>query len=244
MDEKNIKNVLSVDIDYIMAPCIQLYNDMSGQISSSFNAEEFWCKVQKERYLNEYLHYDVDKFNFIKKLLFKSCKNISKENIYFGKEHDSILTFLCQDKEKKDYQFNVFNVDHHHDIFYGNNQRSEVERFNFATLSNWVWYLFTNKKLNRYYWINNESSQLEIEDDKVLCHLPFERMNYFYNKENELLDVEFDYVYFCKSERFFPLKFYDLYYSIIDEINELKGHHYDIDYKVYCLNNKSRNPIT
>ena len=243
MTEKIIKNVLSVDIDYIMGPCIQLYNDMCGQVDPKLSSEEFWCKVQKERYLNNFLSFDKESLDFVLDLMFKVCEEIPSENIYIGEEHDSILTFLCADEKKKDEIFNVYNIDHHHDIYYGNPQKEEVERFNYASISNWVWYLFINKKLNDYYWINNESSDSESIDPVATLHLNFDEMNYFVHRKDKLFtDVKFDYLFFCKSERFFPLKFHNIFYDIVNDISKRKNTTLIIDNKSYC-GGKSRNPV-
>ena len=244
MSEKIIKNVLSVDIDYIMGPCIQLYNDMCGIIDTRLPIEEFWCKVQKERYLSKFLSYDPNSLNFITDLIFKVCDEIPSENIYIGKEHDAILTFLCGDEKKKDEVFNVFNIDHHHDLFYGLTQRDEVERFNYASLSNWVWYLFINKKLRDYYWINNESSDIESLDPIATLHPNFEKINYFTYRKNELFtQIKFDYLFLCKSEKFFPIRFYNIFDDLVEKIGEKKNTVFNMDMNSYCLNGKSRNPV-
>jgi len=212
-------------------------------VDTRFNAEEFWCTVQKERYCNAFLDYDRGSYDFIKDLIKKNCEKLDADHIYFGQEHDSILTFLCQNETLKDCIFNVFNVDHHHDVFYGLNQRDEVERFNYATISDWVWYLFINKKLNNYYWVNNESSDEASLDKLALLHQPFEKILWFKNRRDALFDVDFDYIYICKSERFFPIQFYDLFYELMDMVGTLKNTEFKLDVEEYCLGKKSRNPI-
>lgn len=248
-----IKNVLSIDIDYFMSPCIQLYNgcvpnimhkigDKFGQQETGhygMHLEDFWKYMNEELFCEKFYSYDEIKFEKVQKLLLDKAKNIFNYNIYFGKEHDSILTFLCGDKAKKDCVYNVYNIDHHHDLYYHIKAREEIERFSFANLSDWVWYLYEFNKLNNYYWISNEESQkpfFDIKDYKVLDTI------YDIKDVSELENIDFDYIFVCKSEYYVPLKYHFLFDTLRLDVGKLKNTVFTVDNNSYC-SDKTRFPV-
>ena len=250
-----IKNVLSIDIDYIMAPTIQLYNyvfdlmDEGGKYDlSNMSYEDYWNEIENITGVTRFLEYDQEKYDAVKNLCLNVAEYLPNENIYFAKEHDAILTFLCQDKEKVNYIYDIYNVDHHHDIYYNRYQKEEVERFNFVQCAAWVWYLYKNKKLHQYFWIRNDNSKFfpflkggkEIED---LACIEFYSMNDIKNVKS-LEKRTFDYLFICRSNYYFPFKFEYLYSNLRKEISTLKGFDFPMDVNLYCgEDKKTRFPI-
>lgn len=240
MANKKIKNVLSIDMDYIMAPSIGLYNDLAG--NPEFQNCNFWEKVDMVRNVDKFVSFDENKLLFLTDIFAKQLGELDPENFFFANEHDGILEFLCGDEKKKDEVFNVYNIDHHHDVFYGPNQKADVDRFDFATLANWVYYLGKHEKLNKYYWVRNENSlPLEREACKML-DFPADLTN-IWEKTEELFNVKFDYVFVCKSAEFFPSKFQYLFEQFRIMAGSSKGRIYDVFLQPYCIDGKSRLPI-
>ena len=244
-----LRNVLSIDMDYIMAPCIQLYNDQWTTVENNgFNpitmgGQAYWDKIEDLIGINDFLCYDEKKLEFIKNLATRIASEVDTDHIYFGKEHDSILTFLCQDKDKADMVYNVYNIDHHHDIYYNTTQKQNVNRFGYAGMSDWVWYLYTYGKLNKYYWINNERSKwgmVNKDDLKLNAFLNFKK---YMNDPSPLENIKFDYLYICKSENYVPPVYYHFYEDLRKELSTIKGTNLKIDSEPYAINNGSRFPI-
>jgi len=242
---QEIKNVLSIDMDYVMAPCIQLYNRMVGPIFDDLKEDfddrevgyygtrmkEFWDYMDDELCCSRFFMFDNTKYEDIKNLLSSKLKGMNDSKVYFGKEHDSILTFLCGDINKKDYVYNIYNVDHHHDIYYQDTARDRIENFACAGLAEWGWYLYDFGKLNKFYWIKNKESHYpfkDIEDESEFCNL------YDYENVTDLEDIFFDYIFVCKSEYYVPPKYHFLFDSIKSLAETILNTKLLVDNTSYC----------
>ena len=248
-----VKNVLSIDMDYVMAPSIQLYNHYVGTIldamSDEFGEKEggfwgtksktFWEWMNDDLFCDKYLVFDQTKYQSVINLLKNKVKDISDENIYFGKEHDAILTFLCGDEKKADFTYNVYNVDHHHDIYYADEARDRIEKFACAGIAEWVWYLYDFGKLKNYYWISNDESKYppySLED-----YHEFDTLHKI-KEVSELEDLNFDYIFICKSEFYLPYKYQFLFDEVKKAVEEVKNTVFPINNESYC-DGRSRFPI-
>lgn len=232
-----VKKVLSIDMDYIMGSCIQLYNDCVG--SEQFENANFWEKMNQLRDIDKFLEYDRDKYIFVIDLFSRQLVYLDKDDIFFGKEHDSILEFLCGDPKKKDEIFDIYNVDHHHDLYYNPTQKSEVDRFDFACLADWVYYLGKNDKIHKYYWARNEKSDCFRPEEEVNLAFPTDFDTYFERPER-LREIDFDYVFVCKSAEYFPLKFHHLFESLRVMASGIKKYDFPVHSQPYCIDGKSR----
>ena len=230
----DIKKVLSIDLDYIMGPSIMLYNDLVG--NPEFQGKEVWDKIEDLRGIEKFLSYDDESLVFITKLFTKAVKDLPEDRIFFGKEHDMILEFLCGDPIKAEELFDVYNIDHHHDIYYGDRQREEVDRFDFACLANWVYYLGKNEKIAKYHWIKNEKSVPFPKDDIADLLFPVD----FNMKRDELLKLKFDYVFVCQSAGYLPKKFHEFFNLIKGIADSLKEKEYIVWKEDYCRDGKTR----
>ena len=179
--------VLSIDFDIIMAPCINLYNDMAGE---GQNSQINWEKILYERKLENFLCYDskilTDLFSLLKQ---QDCK------FEFIESHADIVPFIT---EKCD----LTNIDFHHDIYY---QKESTEKFadNKWTCANWVSYLEYKGLLSSYYWIKSGKSQGFFGEFKT----PFEKDN----SDKIPYLGSFDKVIICFSPNWVPYKFRHLY---------------------------------
>ena len=232
-----VKKVLSIDMDYLMGPCINLYNDCAG--SEEFQHGDFWENVDRIRGIDEHLSFDERKLVFLVELLAKQAKNLGKERFFFGEEHDMILEFLCGDKKKAGEVYDVYNVDHHHDIYYAPNQKEDVDRFDFACLADWVYYLGKNNKINKYYWVKNPNSAEFPEQEIKNLTFPFDEETYC-NDYAALLDIEFDYVFICRSNNYFPKKYNYLFDLLLKLVNSFKNHEFVVWNTPYCVDGKTR----
>lgn len=245
----SVKKVLSVDLDYIMSPCISLYNNLTSYEPdlASLPDPEYWEILDQDFELNKFLTFSQKKLDQIKELWFHQLDKLPVQNIYIAKEHDSILTFLCQDFLKKSEVYEIYNIDHHHDIFYTDVDRELIERFNYTGCASWVWYLFYNQRLTQYFWIRNENSKKTFKTSEFseadLIQIPNFQQYLQYSIE-DLFDISFDYIFLCKSGRFFPWKFEDLWKELVSESSQRKNYQFMIDEVPYGgLKGVSRNPI-
>lgn len=241
---KVLKNVLSIDMDYIMAPTIQLYNDAYNLVESQgknpqqMSYKEYWDAMEDITGVNEFLAYDEGKLQALTDLCLKVASEIPAENIYFGREHDSILTFLCGDIKKVDEIFNIFNIDHHHDIYYNDNQKANIYRFNYAMNANWVWYLKENKKLNLYYWIRNINSKRYPFINGNGCMRDLDEIEFRQigniSEVKDLMDKQFDYMFICRSDDYLPFKFQSVFSGLKTQIEQVTKKKFTIDNDLYC----------
>ncbi len=231
------KKVLSIDMDYIMGPSIQLYNDCSCE--DDFRAGSFWEKVNRLRGIEPFLTYDEKKYVFLLKLLVKNLRRLEKRAVFFAEEHDMILELLAGG-DKKDEIFEIYNLDHHHDLFYNPRQKEEVDRFNFASLASWAYYLGKNDKLAKYYWIHNENSQYI--DAGAIRELDFPvDFDTYTEKYEELLNIGFDYVFVCHSSEYLPPKFNHLFASLLAAAEGFYDGEIKVWNEAFCKDGKPRN---
>ena len=148
--------VLSIDFDYIMAPCIQEYNSNINpdQISLErfYTFSKFDCKFE----------YDKEKLDWIKLLIKQLNPNCTKG--YVINDHSEIVTALTNEYNLNKYMppYTIINIDHHHDLGY---------RFSFdeCHCANWAQYLINNGLLNKYIWVKNKNSNTIINEEHSLC---------------------------------------------------------------------------
>lgn len=213
--------VLSIDLDYIMGPTIELYNS----IYFDHNSTTRWRNLYENSPLREYNIF-VDEFNllycyniFLKSL--KQCKNVS-----FGYEHDSIL-YAIKDFDSID----LINIDHHDDVFgadydeYGDDayekEYSEIINSNRIHEGNWIAWLVSQNKINSYVWIGNQNSgnklRNEVNQRFVPNYLNVERENY------KLENYNFDHIYVCLSPQYVPQKYWHYFSMFITAYEEFTG---------------------
>ncbi len=232
----SIKNVLSVDMDYIVGDCINLYNDLVG--TEGFREGNFWEIIREEMGFGKYLSYSKGKYELCKELVVKNVATLPKENVLFAKEHDMILELLCQRQEQAFEMLNVYNIDHHHDIYYDHGIY-ELEHYQLADLSNWVYYLGYNRKLYRYQWLRNEKSARFSDDNlKELCFIADQ--DSLIKSPEKLLEIDFDYVFVCLSTDFTPDIYWHLFDELRSEAEDAAGETFNVWDQPYCIGGRSR----
>lgn len=184
-----INNILSIDFDYIMFPCIKLYNDMSHE---GENSTVIWDHIQYGRGVDDkFLSYDPESYNklvmLIKKIveynkeynesddLLDTAKELKK---YCITDHEKIVDILKNDHMKflsdmkpystedmikdfkENYKYNLVNIDFHHDVMYRPQDRNSIMSFDKYNCSNWVGYLMLKNMIESYTWIKAPNSDL------------------------------------------------------------------------------------
>ena len=236
---KNIKSVLSIDMDYIMGPTIELYNQLVGtQDFLEYSPDDFWGKLYEFMDMEKFLSYDSEALLFLVKVFSKAVSEIPKENIYFAEEHDAILTFLCGDTAKVSEKYEVYNIDHHHDLYYNPGQRADIDRFDFACSANWAYYLGKNEKIEEYHWLGNDKSQRFAAEEILSLYFPVDSEI----KREDIEKVDFDYVFVCLSKKYYPPKFDQFFYMLKFIAEGVKGAEFTIDREEYCKDGKTRHP--
>ena len=122
-----------------MNPCIELYNDSDG------TADEFLIDYH---FLN-LLPADLDLYEQLTSFLYSQ----KDKKIYFMEDHNEFVTLT-----KNDGPFELINIDHHHDLGYGENYRwtIPVKQVNDG---NWVHKLWNLNRITKYTWIKDDRSQ-------------------------------------------------------------------------------------
>ena len=218
-------NVLSIDLDFIAEPYIQLYYNMVTENS----VEKTWDVV----FSNENLirnNFDINPDNVIYALDIFSRSLAKCKNVAFGITHDSIL-FELEDKDN----LNIVNIDHHHDIMSPPHHIEDLG-YDIVYEGSWIEYLHRKSKMEKYVWIRNENSfHLHINCPTSLEWSTYLKTEYQY----EMIP---DLIYVCLSPAYIP-KFHWFYFKIF--MNLYKAF-YDGElrfYKTPYKNNPIGNPM-
>lgn len=187
-----MKNLITVDFDIIMGPSIELYN---GFVNEFFSIQEF---SEKNNYLTFFCNADLDVYAKLTFYLYKLFENTSEEHIHFIYNHEDVYFYLEENE-----QYNVFNIDHHHDCGY-------PDQITDLYCGNWVQKMDEENKLNSYLWIANYSSS----------SLPNEKFDkqLFYNFDLYTLPNP-DELIICASFSWVPTQFHQLFYMWLDFYN-------------------------
>ena len=136
------KTLVTIDFDIIMGPCILFYNHLVPQSK--------WEDLNTYEIANS-LHADYGIYFKLTSYLCNLLKKLKSDQIVFVTGHDQVLNFI--DKNEK---YNIINIDHHHDLGYGNNAQKGHE----LNCANWVKYMMDNDQCSSYMWFRNQDSEL------------------------------------------------------------------------------------
>ena len=136
-------NIVSIDFDIIMAPSIELYNNIVGPNRWE---EDFIYNPQLALSQADLIHYKN-----LTNWLLDVVPQMDPSNIHFIENHEDIVKYC-------DRECSITNIDHHHDIVYNKDEINIILPDDKLNCGNWVKYLFENNKLKYYHWINNGNS--------------------------------------------------------------------------------------
>ena len=201
--------ILSIDFDAIMFPCIRLYNEYCY---GNENATTIWRQLEFDRDINQYLSYDANVYKNIGKIIFKNIKNGAK--LIPIQEHQMLVDHLKK-YDLLDLQFDITNIDYHHDIAYNRNSFVEMEFDNY-TCADWAGYLMTLNPETTLTWIRCPGSSPYNEDIKEFTNtITIKRIDEIVD-----LDDDYDLIYFCLSPQWVPYVYHHLYDLLIDLAKE------------------------
>ena len=201
--------ILSIDFDAIMFPCIRLYNEYCY---GNENATTIWRQLEFDRDINQYLSYDANVYKNIGKIIFKNIKNGAK--LIPIQEHQMLVDHLKK-YDLLDLQFDITNIDYHHDIAYNRNSFVEMEFDNY-TCADWAGYLMTLNPETTLTWVGCPGSSPYNEDIKEFTNtITIKRIDEIVD-----LDDDYDLIYFCLSPQWVPYVYHHLYDLLIDLAKE------------------------
>lgn len=201
--------ILSIDFDAIMFPCIRLYNEYCY---GNENATTIWRQLEFDRDINQYLSYDANVYKNIGKIIFKNIKNGAK--LIPIQEHQMLVDHLKK-YDLLDLQFDITNIDYHHDIAYNRNSFVEME-FNNYSCADWAGYLMTLNPETTLTWVRCPGSSPYNEDIKEFTNtITIKRIDEIVD-----LDDDYDLIYFCLSPQWVPYVYHHLYDLLIDLAKE------------------------
>ena len=217
--------VLSIDLDYIMAPCIELYHGLQW----CENPNSRWSGLYDNTNFKEHQFY-IDQGNllycydlFLKAL--GNCKSVS-----FGYEHDELL-YTLQDKE----DIEIINIDHHDDVF-GEDYEGNIEREYVGLVEhdrvnegNWGAWLHLQKKLDSFTWIRNENSRNFNQHNDLNKEVLGKKYKAFLRDDYEFEDYNFDHIFVCLSPQYVPKNHWHYFTMFIMAYEQITGKTVDIN---------------
>lgn len=209
-----METVLTIDFDIMLYQDLPLYNSFISGNGTGINDIVNDFPMLKETRFDYFMYKDIT--NFILTLF----KKLDKDKIYFCYNHNYVVNFTEDLKEK----FNIINMDFHHDIGYNiKNWDEKIERFELGC-GNWIKYLKDNEKINNHIWINANSSVMDEEISKTF--LPHKILTMPKNSseiEEEILKA--DRLILCASFSWIPKGYQELFYLWADLYNNF----YNVD---------------
>jgi hypothetical protein len=218
--------ILSIDFDYIMFPCISLYNDIVG---GDANPTQLWIQMEYERKLKDFLSYDANAYDTIMQLCVKNISN--KATIVPITSHEEIITFLekhCSVEMEQEENF-VDNVDFHHDVLYNKDDFNSIYNFGDKSCANWGGYLLCKGMVQNYTWYDTPHSapfalNHLFTQEEIDTHPPVQELKTLFDNKytvkhiGELSSIQDDYdiVFLCLSPQWVPYKYHHLYDLIIN----------------------------
>ena len=221
--------VLTIDLDYIMAPWIEIYQEYGPDPGSSrdCSAIKHWNNVFNSTEFREQMFY-IDQANllFCFDTFLKSIKNC--QNVSFGYDHDAILYDIA-----KFDNIDLINIDHHDDFFHGLQEAHELsleeeievelkmlEQFDHVNEGNWGAWLHVNNKLNSFTWICNHNSanrERNSNTEKITDFLSVFKEDYEFENYN------FDHIFICLSPDYTPRCHWHYFTMFITAFEQFTG---------------------
>lgn len=149
---------------------------------------------------------DEFKFQFIKKLVDKY-----RNNIVFIIDHGDICKWLEEHTSPDNYDWEIVNIDHHHDIYYGEIERRDMLRDTHLNKgkvpkesleSGWVYWMCKNWSIIRVDEILNETSVVSREVMKHGARFHFNLGSPLDPYQINIFDKKFHYIFIALSPHY------------------------------------------
>ncbi len=220
--------VLSIDLDYIMGPTIEIYqhhedddNDPLLRWDNLFNGSNF---------RKGDLRHDSSSFLYCYDIFLKGLK--SNPTVSFGYDHDAILYAI------KDYSdIDLINIDHHDDVMHcgGSSPIADSMDLEYHTVAthnrvnegNWVAWLHAKNKLNSYTWIHNKNSG-NLNRNFFNIELLGDKYKWSLRKDYTFKDYNFDHIFVCLSPIWVPPFYWHYYTLMMMTYQQISGNKVDL----------------
>lgn len=203
------KKILSIDFDIIMYPCIKLYNNY---VSGTANPTELWAGLNMDFNMDNFIRYDANVYHDLVMLILKNVRNGAR--LIPITEHQMIIDKLQAEGTYDEDEFNLTNIDFHHDLWYSDRDKINAADFEEWACNNWLGYLYLKDKIKNMHWVKAPNSELlapaDLEVFNTISGL---------SSIKELGDDYTD-IYFCLSPQWVPYQYHHLYNLIIDIVKE------------------------
>jgi len=225
-----LKTLLTIDLDYIAEPYIELYH----KVISMESVQRNWDIILNDPALTK-ANFDVNISNIV--YMFDVYHKALRycDNVVFGLHHDAILYELEPFDQSIDL---ILNLDHHHDIWYPS---SSVPDTQYGMVSDGMWLKFLSETIDikKYIWIGNENSDTYKGEVPNFEFKDFNKKTFEFTEEDA---KEVDFIYICLSPNYVP-KFHWFYFVIMKNAYE---NYYGESAKIindnYKTNPKRTNP--
>ena len=212
-----MKRILSIDWDYFIGATatqrLMLFPDGGNENISYAIQDLIWNSRYADPRLKEIGILD-EHCNLLHTILRKfilKFKNSFVSRTLVTVSHRWIYDFILQRTGKYD-EFEVYNVDFHHDMYCYKTEDQEVN------CGNWVNCLQDSRPKMQYYWVKREDSEdTIIGGDKVSCSV---------KSFEELLNLDFDYVFICRSDCWSPPhldSFFDEVWKLVNTLSHTEA---------------------
>lgn len=211
-----MKTILTIDCDFFMQPCIQLYNDL---ITEKVNRDILWERIFKDLDCERFMSHNEENLQFMLK-----CIEGLECPIYIGLDHHSILRAM-QNMHRNDPTFtgpfDIINIDHHHDICYTTTQLDQLFRMNYVTCGDWVGFIKMHNLLGTYYWVANPNSRPYDPNFKIFSSLENIKFVLLPKENFECNPKNVDMCYISSSLEFIPPTQLGVYFRFLRKIISL-----------------------
>lgn len=203
-------NVVSIDFDIIMEPDINFYNNWVAD-NTGINDYIKEYKILENLKANLYI------YEYLTRFLIQTIKTIESNKIFFIESHETITKLIDESS------FNLYNIDHHHDIYY--DDKNITLPLLDCTCGNWIKFLMDAKKIKKYTWIKNSNS--DEPDGDVAKYYKHEQKIL---QETNLTKIaeDIDILIICRSPEWVPEYYFPLFDAWIAICEEYYGEPFKI----------------
>lgn len=199
-------NILSVDFDWIMEPSINIYNEIADGKIPLDQVLKLSPGVTLKPDLEKYKTLIIYLGNIVRSLP-------NRDRVQICQNHDEIIDAINNIWKLTDKEYNIYNIDHHHDCGYAVQTQDDIDKQGLAC-GNWITHC---KNLQSYTWINNKNSDINIIDEV------FQNFHkYVYTNDINIINyISFDYVFICLSPGWIPSELQPLFDIIEFNVNNI-----------------------
>ena len=204
-----MKNILTIDFDIIMYPCIDFYNHRVPQ--------QNWEELQLNPLMGS-VYGDLKLYKKLTELLLYHTNFLSKDDFIFIECHEDVVNYLPNNED-----YYITNIDQHHDVAY--NECDSKNRIKHLTCANWVKYCYDNDMhMKGYNWWNSLSSQFPIYEDDMKFINDIQKIT-----EINLKRQKFDKIIICLSKPWTPPNYRELFYNWMNIIGAIYNNIYKLN---------------